>query len=42
MGKKKNQIREPWVCPTCDAKVPYFWQVCPNDQTYRPRKEVSK
>lgn len=42
MGRVRQQIREPWICPTCNEKVPYYWQVCPIDSTYRPRKEVKQ
>jgi hypothetical protein len=36
MGKKKNPLREPWICPTCHEEIPYYWKVCPNDGTRRP------
>jgi hypothetical protein len=42
MGRIKDRLREPWDCPECHEKVPYFWQVCPVCHTLRPRKEVKQ
>jgi predicted RNA-binding Zn-ribbon protein involved in translation (DUF1610 family) len=29
-------VRKDWKCPTCGARLRYFWQSCPNDGHPRP------
>lgn len=32
----RQQVKSDWKCPSCGAKVRYYWTTCPNCSHPRP------